>query len=354
MNKVTRKLILSISACAMTLVCLTSTTYAWFSRNSGALINDFELEIQQHDGLVISVDGINYYQSIDNDTLLKAIVAKRLGKDLKDISNEELDGEINKFKNNKNILEPVSTYNLIDFTTVNSNSEIINGFYVPTSASQESYLAFDLYFRIDQSKPGNEDDYYLTFAYDGYSDVPKEDSDIIKNYNYINGVEQAFKLSNKLSDTTKDYNSGDEIKVNSRDAMRIGVLTYKKINEDKETTNESFIYEPYLGLGSYALEGEIDSNYNPNKNAMLTYFNNTHVDKLKPLEDKEHFDIYKNTEKDFNGMKSLGIFEKNSTSYEDVKITVFIWLEGYDSDFIKGFDDNKLTCSLCFIKEVIK
>ena len=334
MNKITRKLILSISACAMTLVCLTSTTYAWFARNSVAWIDDFKLQIQQHDGLVISVDGINYSTSIDNNTLFKAIAAKRLKKSINEVTKAEID------KSKASILEPVSTYDLKNFTTVNLNSKVENGYYIPDIASNDSYFEFDLYFRIDQSKANNDKDYYLTFAYN------TDNTELMtKYYTHIKGVEETFKLSNRLSTIDKEYQSGEEITVNSGNAMRIGVLT---------NDGNPLIYEPNMGLGSYALEGEVLDNYNPNKNAMFTYFNNVHVDKLEAL--KDNHDIYKNTKKDFNGKDNLGLFEKNGTSYNDVKITVFIWLEGYDSDFIKGFDNNnfdnnKLNCLLSFRKE---
>ena len=339
MNRITRKLILSVSACAMTAVCLTSTTYAWFARNSDAWVDNFKLEIQEHDGLVISVDGNNYFNAINNTTLFKAIASKRLNKEI----NEVTDDDILSVENS--ILEPVSTYDLVDFSTVNLNSKIEEGYYVPDKASKNTYLEFDLYFRIDQSKVNNDKNYYLTFAYD--DDNTTEETKV-NGYSYIKGVSESFKLLNSLSTPTKDYESGEEIKVNSGDAMRVGVL---------KSDNEALIYEPNTGIGSYALENETNDLYNPNKNAMFTYFNNTHADKLKPLEDisidsnKTTFDIYKNTIKSFNNKDNLGTFKKNEKCYDDVKITVFIWLEGYDSDFIKGLNDNNITCYLNFMKE---
>lgn len=339
MNRITRKLILSVSACAMTAVCLTSTTYAWFARNSDAWVDNFKLEIGKHDGLVISVDGNNYYNAINNTTLFKAIASKRLNKEI----NEVTDDDILSVENS--ILEPVSTYDLVNFSTVNLNSKIEEGYYVPDKASKNTYLEFDLYFRIDQSKVNNDKNYYLTFAYD--DDNTTEETKV-NGYSYIKGVSESFKLSNSLSTPTKDYESGEEIKVNSGDAMRVGVL---------KSDNEALIYEPNTGIGSYALENETNDLYNPNKNAMFTYFNNTHADKLKPLEDisidsnKTTFDVYKNTIKSFNNKDNLGTFKKNEKSYDDVKITVFIWLEGYDSDFIKGLNDNNIACYLNFMKE---
>ena len=71
-----RKLILSVLMLVMTFACLTSTTYAWFARNREAWTEDFQLDIENYDGLLISIDGKNFGASIDNKELKKAVVAK--------------------------------------------------------------------------------------------------------------------------------------------------------------------------------------------------------------------------------------------------------------------------------------
>ncbi len=352
MNKVARKLILSVSACAMTLVTLTSTTYAWFARNNDAWTDEFTLEIEQHDGLVISIDGVNYVNSITNDNLFKAVAAKRLNKSVNEITNEEI------LEAKKTILAPVSTSNLLNFTTVNLNSTIENGYYMPQQAAIDSYLSFDLYFKIDQSKLDNQKNYYLTFV-DQLS-VDAQDDSKTNIGSYVKGTDNTIKLHNELivpsykADTLHSdgiYHSNEVITVNTRDSIRIGVLG-----------DNTYIYEPYMGYGSYALDGDLSSYnldenqlslYNPNQNAMLTYFNNTHVEKLKPLDNQEDFNTYINTKKDFNGLDNLGVFTKTEDSYNPVKITVFIWLEGYDSDFIRGVDNPKISCYLNFMKKEV-
>ncbi len=352
MNKLTRKLILSISACAMTLVTLTSTTYAWFARNNDAWTDEFNLEIEQHDGLVISIDGVNYVNSIDNQNIFKAIAAKRLNKSINEVNEEDIS------QAKKTILAPVSTSNLLDFTTVNLNSNIEDGYYIPQKAAIDSYISFDLYFKIDQSKLDNKKDYYLTFV-DQLS-VDALDDSKTNVQSYIRGTDNTIKLHNELivpsykSDELHPdgvYHSNDIITVSTRDSIRIGVLG-----------SNTYIYEPYIGLGSYALDGDLSSFnlnenelslYDPNQNAMFTYFNNTHVEKLKALDDIESFNTYINTKKDFNGLDNLGVFKKTETSYEPVKITVFIWLEGYDSDFIRGVDNPTISCYLNFMKKEV-
>ena len=119
---------------------------------------------------------------------------------------------------------------------------------------------------------------------------------------------------------------------------------------------KTLFYLLYAKYGNSSISN-LDENqlslYNPNQNAMLTYFNNTHVEKLKPLDNQEDFNTYINTKKDFNGLDNLGVFTKTEDSYNPVKITVFIWLEGYDSDFIRGVDNPKISCYLNFMKKEV-
>ncbi|MCR5349580.1 MAG: hypothetical protein K6E20_01165 [Acholeplasmatales bacterium] len=64
-----RKLIMSASAAAMAAVCLTATTYAWFSRNETVWVDETKLEIDSYEGLLISLDGKTFSQDITADQL---------------------------------------------------------------------------------------------------------------------------------------------------------------------------------------------------------------------------------------------------------------------------------------------
>ena len=69
--KIKRKLILSLLLLALTIITATSTTYAWFSKNRNAWVDDFELQIENVEGMLISVDGKNFSSSISNEELIK-------------------------------------------------------------------------------------------------------------------------------------------------------------------------------------------------------------------------------------------------------------------------------------------
>jgi hypothetical protein len=139
--------------------------------------------------------------------------------------------------------------------------------------------------------------------------------------------------------------------------MRLGI---KRLEQKNQEDVKEFIFEPSLGLGSYALNNYIDTNdsnyykYDPNKNAMFTYFNNLNEAQLKPLENTDAFDYTKDVYR--NGLKddiSLGEIIPNDTSsaYTTLKFTISVWLEGYDADYIVGMYNTSLKMYLNFCIE---
>lgn len=331
MKQIRRKLFLSIFMLFVTAVTLTSTTLAWFARNREAWTDEFELEIENTDGLLISIDGVNFYSDVNNDELMKAITAKKLGKSVKDVTDAEV-------KANVTNLSSVTTKDLNTFTTVDNASTIKDGFYEHHIANKDNYVVFDLYFKAQSSKGLAEKKYDLSF-------VSTKDEVRAPSITADDSIVELYNNLTTINDTYGPAVAGKEvITVNPANAMRIGVTHHENVNT---------IYEPYDNLGSYALKDAQEDIYNPDKNAMLTYFNNTHNTKLAPL---DNLDVYKNTEKDFDGNVNFGTIVPNSdkTDYEIVKITVSIWLEGMDADYFVGVDTKSIKIYLNFkMKEVI-
>lgn len=334
MRHLRRKLILSVVMAAFTAITLVSTTYAWFSSNTEAWIDQYSLDIENTDGLLASIDGVHYYAEIDNDELKKAVVAKFEGLDI--IEDEDtLTYEYVNTRFAQLQLAPVSTSDLVNFTTVDNLCEKENGLYVPRSADKYSYLAFDLYLKVQTSKGQANKNYNISFV------SSNDDSKVPE----ITSGETEVMLSNKLTAGDTNYDSGEFIKVDPKDSMRIGVI--------HSDTSTKTIYEPYSGLGSYALADNTADEYNPDKNAMFTYFNNSHNTKLAAL---DNVDVYKNTIKSFDNEIVFGTCKPNQTNtdYEAIKVTVCIWIEGYDADYFVGVDNDIASFYLSFkMKEVI-
>ena len=342
--KFMKKLIASIFMMTFTAITLTSTTFAWFARNTEAWIEQFDLELGYTDSLLISIDGKNYLNAISNDNLKKAVVAKKYNLDI--LANEEtFTPQFVNTEFNKIVLESVTTKDLNQFYAIDDKEDNIkNNTYQLKEASRNNYISFDLWFRLEISKAGAAGaSHNLTLVSKQYS----EDNE--SRVSYINAEPSAVKLYNKLTTLDKDtglekiYHSGDIINVNAKDAMRLGI----------KTDETSYIYELSEGLGSYAIQGETGI-YNPQTNAMLTYFNNTHEAQLNPIKNEDK-DYYQNTLKDFNTQTSFGVFKPNEdkSSYNDIKITVSIWLEGYDADYFAGIDTSSVRVFLNFCSEMI-
>lgn len=64
MNKLTRKLLVSVFTLAFALVTLGATTFAWFTLTSTAKIDNFEANLTSGEGIEISIDGRSYVSSL--------------------------------------------------------------------------------------------------------------------------------------------------------------------------------------------------------------------------------------------------------------------------------------------------
>jgi hypothetical protein len=359
MNKnVTRKFILSVSALAVTAMCFSSTTYAWFAKNANAWTEDYEIKLHTDEGLSISVDGIHWYDSISKDQLTNAIALYRyntLNKDNPIEYADLTDTIVSTYSSTS--LAPVSPDENFNFWGYNVSEEYTpsaDGLYHPTNLTEAGimgyYVSFDLYFKAIPSSSDAKDKYNLVFASEGLAEnmgpsyIQAENSNItLNNTLYV----PTSKDTRSNPTTPGKLESGEVITINPADAMRIAVTG----------AEETLTYEINEGYGSYALnnipDGAIDDSvkdlYDPAQNPMYTYFNNTH--NLGKLSIPEYDASYVNTKKDFESLENLGTFTRDSDgNYNDVKITVYIWLDGYDADYLEGVNTESVHFFLNFTK----
>lgn len=350
---VLKKFILGITALSLTTVCLVSTTFAWFAKNANAWTDQFEVELHINEGLQISVDGENFYDSLDKSQVLKAIALRKyneLHNDNTKLYKDLTEEEINQYS--KIVLSPVSpdeNYNFHGFYTDSFQAEDIRDFlkdgeFKPVNLTQmgynNCYVEFDLYFRAIASTNDPRDLYYLRFT---------QNIDTNLDESYAKSTESTVKLSNSLNiipdkdlrenPTTKGlYQTGDTIKINPENAVRIATVT---------DTNEN-VFEPNEGYGSSAYKNcpTDDLLHNPVVNPMVTYFNNSHNLGNLYLENYENRVITKNT---MYG-NDLGVFKRADGKYNDIKMRVYIWLDGYDADYLEGVDTKEMHFYLSFTK----
>ena len=335
---------------AFTVISLVTTTYAFVILNRSVEVDPFNMEVESGGGLLISLDNKNFKSGI---TLaeLKEQIKKNTEKEYNElicapVSISQLNGKIlyDEYGHLKMEKDHVID-NPLDPDSLYKKHQMVE-------AEKCDYLTIDFYFQA----VGNVDltkNYKLTLSADSY---------------LTGGVKKTVTPKNKLSTYVKEtgaiinYGPTEEnknLEVNPLDSLRMAL--YHDVSGDNEASkmdnnftgaNEIYIIENSLGLGSSAIEeksNENDNNYDvkhdKNKNAMYTYYNS-----LFPF---ENFEVAASDGEAFNtttlGEMDLARFIKDDNGYKSIKITVTIWLEGWDADYFLE-SDNGLSTFNIFLK----
>lgn len=356
-KKIVRKLITLGFTVFLTSFTLISSTYAFIILRRDAGIEDFTFGVKAVEGLQLSLDGKNFSQDISYDQITSKI-EENAGVSFDAI---KFNGVTPKAENgkvlyngNSNVPLFVKDSLVLDPSADPTGKNDIFYRHETEDALSNEFVYFDLYYRIAST---SSLDYTKKYNLKFY---PNSDSDPGTK---ITSDESNVVLTNACRDVKYEYTTNSEITVKNEDAMRLGV-----VDENKSIT----VFEPNYGHGSSAIEGvsynessdeQDDSGYNynlyhdKNYNLMYTYYNSTNPTAYfqKAADDNESF----HTEHSFND-KVLGSFEalKDESgkpySYNTIKLTFVLWLEGWDADYIFGVEANEISVKLKFKIEEIK
>ncbi len=392
---------------AFTAASLVTTSFAFVTLNTNASISEFSFEIVDQEGLLLSTDGDKFYQDIDYETIKNAICANndnasslsdisltgvtlggrataaddyeaglfteeysyKIGQNVVEITDKRLTFIKDKVtwldQNDSNDATAITAASASSTTLKNlldENDRI--GVHSYEAATNSDYIFFDLWLRVAQNGLSDSDEhptYNLKFS---NRTVIEGSSQNVELYNDLTIPSTAVPTNNTHLDGTAisdgKYKAGDKITVNPANAMRLGVnvLGSSKTNQDTgsstvgtyDFTNSLKIYEPNEGLGSYAVTDGTSSTYstdkyNPQKNAMFTYYNN--LNPLRPfVAGVAETDALK-TDSTFTD-DVLTKFEYKNGSYNVVKLSVMLWLEGWDSDYFVGLNNTAINVKLGF------
>lgn len=210
---------------------LSTATFAWFTVNTFAGVNDFELDISTGDELRVSMQNhgsdIDQYVNVITNEMINSYLAK-YNTSIKDM-----------------ILSPVTTNNGSSFSYQSGSGAKVNG----------DYLEFDCYFiatrdmHVHLTTEGNDDDVKGTRV---STTSPSPQSDIVRairlDYQTAdNGVKtyEPNKGSQVTRLTTFDLPSGEMTYNDSNDLFSLEKLTPKKVTmrlwmegEDPECDND--------------------------------------------------------------------------------------------------------------------
>lgn len=160
-NKKSKKSRLSLLGLLMflSIVLLSTSTYAWFTANRTVTINDIDVQVETSGGLQISTDGVNWKTSLSNI----------------DISTNAYTGNTNQFPS---VLTATSSALKVDDTgkmemytsTVGTRNDgeftLSTTKATDTAGATGSYIAFDVFVKNESSGNGDDGSVYLTEASD--------------------------------------------------------------------------------------------------------------------------------------------------------------------------------------------
>ena len=233
-------------------------------------------------------------------------------------------------------------------------------------AGWQDYVFFDLWAMVaDDTQSGK--DFELKFS--SRTTITGEAQEVtLLNDMTTTGVEdeRSGNRTDGRAYVNGKYVAQDKISVNPADAMRLGVVTLDdSINaqnigantgeRDTNVTNLAVnVFEVNSGLGSYAVAGQTDTTdpdyvaaRNPELNAMYTYYNSLFP--LSPFTKGVENNGQLNTKSTYTDTV-LGTFTYNNTTkgYNVVKLSVMVWLEGWDADYFAGIKDASVAVKLGF------
>lgn len=369
------KYILLSCMLAMTIACLTSTTYAFVILNQSVEVEIFNLEIDSGDGVLISLDGKNFANGITKQQL-----EAKLGTSFDDIKlapttvkhskagvdNDTVNGKI-KYDSTTNhlIMQKDSIVKYPEGHELH-DSDVYGTHEFIDATENKDYVTFDLYFKIvgqyDVSK-----NYKIALSSDSFLKNTYVDEngssyrDVILENNLITYDENGHAVTYGPNEKTNEYDR-TKISVNPVDAMRMAFYqnVVKDPNRSTNTSridatgtddNEIVIIENSVGLGSAAIEGRnasTDPNnlkYDKTMNAMYTYYNNLYpfTKFTEAAQDGEAFNNNVTLAQDRDLARFVRTYADDTATeangFAVLKITVTLWLEGWDADYFLNVEN---------------
>lgn len=341
MKEVIRKMNLSIITCVLMLVLNVTTTFAWAGLQNYSNVENFEMSLESSDKyeLKVSLDGINFYNEID-DLDFKRTILTNMNLLTYAVDN---DNKVNQ-KFSEIILTPVTTKRIgnklgsfVSIDEIRKDNFHYDGIK-ESNFVKRSYFNFDIYVAIDYV--GEEiDESYLNSYQDIYiSNV----QDLLNGNNKTYKLKSNYVLENYFNDLTLST-----VRVNTSSAARISFTKYEVMERGKPVDNEvvnTIIYQggtqtPSINEDVYSFGGFM----NHSDNLAYLEFNDLHSD--EPLSLDVFNEFYQNRinhETGFEDAISLEQLEIPRIKLIDesdtfntksmIKVNVKMWLEGFDAD----------------------
>lgn len=365
MKKYFNKFTMSIIMVVLSALTMVATTYAWVGLATNSTTDNFTLNLKEASdndsdyGIELSLDGINFYDSIPEVSIKKAIL-KNLG-----YSNDALDTD------NK-VREAFRRHHLTQCTTTRNSviSAYYTGFYNMDGRITTNYYQFPLYlsiYKIDSDGNQGIDDntkYLDVFLRDEIMTSDPYEYKLANEITFpsVNPVGETILSNPSLANSIALGSKLNTVYVRPSSATRLGIQKHKTVDKGHpEQYNESDNiqsltifqtdeqYPTYDSTSNvYAFGGVLPKDYNV---AYLDY-TQLHDDNLQAISNAVDFNNVLNrgdiTFKD-DGVSNHIVKESDQVSIKKmIKFTITFWFEGWDSDCFAVVDQKPVNLSMSF------
>ena len=343
--KLTKKLFIAIMTMALLVVTFSASTFAWFTLGQESEISNFNVKVKTSAGMEISLDGKTWKNNI-------ALADNAI--DFVDLTST----------NGKNIYK----------MNKNDNNEAVAALSNLAAGANETPEYFEqvIYVRITKNKvaTGDFDKIYLDSVsgqdkvFTGTNASPKWLSDARLAHDETSG-ETTTSVLNKYTDAEKTIEEGVEYEFDALNAVKISFTA----NADTEA-NVIYAYENSTSWGTASNTG-LAKDYADAKDFSLTKavalgtvayttygINTTDTANVADGTKLVKYDVSASEKgivltsaDDFGNFASLGfatdyVTNPNDTDYVYAKLTIRVWLEGWDADCINAILEQETVFSL--------
>lgn len=304
MNNKALKVILSSTAALACALTFSASTFAYVLIGNSVTVEDFQFDIEGQTGLLVSLDGENYSQDITSDAVKEKIagsVAAFNDKSFQGVTPKQINTQVDMTGGKVNFL-----YDDVDRATHTHSYK--------DAEENVDYIKLDLWFKA-LSTTTAASNFNLVLGEDTKIESTTETIDIYNTFT-ANGVTYSpTGANNKVTQAVKN-------------AIRLGLFS------EEDDALKIFEVTDQYDLGTTAIEGRTDS-HDPAKNIMYNYYNAVHV--LEPFTvaapDGDAYDTISaygtGTGAGWQG-EYISKFDSNGIA----KVTVYLWLEGWDADYL--------------------
>lgn len=371
MNYFIRKIYFSLFLSLLVVLTTVTCTYAFLSTNRNTYVENFDVSIGGAGGtkseksqIVLSVDGFNFYKDIPSIEVKRAILSKK-GYSAWSMS----DDTINSLYISKQGLIDVTPNNYLNlsdgFTTIN---------HYDSNTVNQGYISFDLYVSTNNTNYTNLQYLSLYFAEDLMSKCEDLNTDTLID------MEDLHPTLDKIP---------SKIKVNAANASRVGIVVHEaqdkydyeantkqvssqiyRFDDNKTNISSTNVYNFGGITPKFYTSSETNKTYqlDPSKdedkelynsassytfNTMQHYYNQVMQTKISDnvfdsdnLKYRDEYDQYIYNSKIFGTDLKL-------TYDKMVKLTIYLWVEGWDSDCFNVILRSKLAFDLKFTTDYV-